>query len=103
MKDKELLIEAIYAHDVYASSRRLTLKTLVELAVDGTVSVSPAALAKFIKIGRGVVYHNLRILEEDGYIKNVGKRRQRIGIYELNETKLAETIEIYKKKQKYLT
>ena len=50
MKDKELLIEAIDAHDVYASSRRLTLKTLVELAVDGTVSVSPAALAKFIKI-----------------------------------------------------
>src|SRR5690606_26739218 len=102
MKNKELLMKAIDHYDVYVATQRLTLKVLVDLAIDGIVTVSPTALSKLIKIGRGVIYHNLRILEEDGFIKNTGKSRNRSSQYKLNEIKLGEIIEIYDKKSKYL-
>jgi len=101
MKDKELLMKAIDNLDIYVATRRATLKALIDLSVDGVASISPTSLSRLIKIGRGIIYNNLRILEEDGYIKNIGKARNRIGLYKLNETKLEEIIELYKKKLKY--
>jgi len=101
MKDKELLMKAIDNLDIYVATRRATLKALIDLSVDGVASISPTSLSRLIKIGRGIIYNNLRILEEDGYIKNIGKARNRIGLYKLNETKLEEIIELHKKKLKY--
>jgi ribosomal protein S25 len=102
MKDQELLLRAIDNYDVYVATQRLTLKALVDLSIDGVASISPTSLSRLIKIGRGVIYNNLRILQEDGFIKNVGKDKNRIGLYKLNETKLEEIVELYKKKSKYL-
>lgn len=101
MKNKELLLEAIDNLDIYAMTQRTTLKALIDLSIDGVSSISPTSLSRLIKIGRGVIYNNLRILEEDGLIKNIGKARNRIGLYKLNETKLEEIIELHKKKLKY--
>jgi ribosomal protein S25 len=102
MKDKELLMKAIDSYDIYVATQRLTLKALIDLSIDGVASISPTSLSKLIKIGRGVIYNNLRILQEDGFIKNIGKDKNRIGLYKLNEVKLEEVIELYKKKLKYL-
>lgn len=102
MKDQELLLKAIDNYDIYAPTQRVTLQALIDLSIDGVASISPTSLSKLIKIGRGVIYNNLRILQEDGFIKNIGKDRNRIGLYKLNETKLEEIIEVYKKKSKYL-
>jgi hypothetical protein len=102
MKDKELLLKAIDNYDVYAATQRITLRALIDLSIDGVASISPTSLSKLIKIGRGLIYNNLRILQEDGFIKNIGKAKNRIGLYKLNETKLEEIVELHKKKLKYL-
>lgn len=102
MKNKELLIRAIDNYDIYVETQRLTLKVLIDIAINGIVTISPTALSKLLKIGRGVIYHNLRLLEEDGFIKKTGKSRKRTTLYELNEIKLNEIVEIYNKKSKYL-
>jgi DNA-binding MarR family transcriptional regulator len=102
MKDKELLIRAVDNYDLYVESQRLTLKALIDIAINGLVTISPTALSKLLKIGRGVIYHNLHLLEKDGFIKKSGKSRKRATLYELNEIKLNEIIKIYNKKLKYL-
>jgi hypothetical protein len=101
MKNKELLIRAVDNYDLYVETQRLTLKALIDIAINGIITISPTALSKLLKIGRGVVYYNLRLLEEDGFIKKIGKGRKRTTSYELNEIKLSEIIEIYNKKSKY--
>ncbi len=102
MKNKALLMEAINNHDIYTENQRITLKALIDISIDSVTVVSPTALAKLIKIKRGSIYHNLRILEEDEIIKNIGKAKNRIGLYKLNETKLKEIIELYEIKRKYI-
>ena len=62
MKDKELLMKAIDNLDIYVATRRATLKALIDLSVDGVASISPTSLSRLIKIGRGIIYNNLRIL-----------------------------------------
>jgi hypothetical protein len=102
MKNKELLMKAIDNYDIYVATQKITLKALIDLAIDGIVTISPTALSKLIKIGRGVIYHNLRIFEEDSFIKSTGKSRNRTTLYKLNEVRLNEIVEIYNKKSKYL-
>jgi len=101
MKNKELLIRAVDNYDPYVESQRLTLKALIDISINGIITISPTALSKLLKIGRGVIYYNLRLLEEDSFVKKTGKGRKRATLYELNETKLHEIIEIYNKKSKY--
>ena len=74
MKDKELLLEAIDNYDLYSQSLRMTLHALLDLSIDNITSISPTELSRLIKIGRGVIYYNLRILSEDGIIKKAGKK-----------------------------
>ena len=102
MQNKEAILEAINSLDIYTETARRTLKALVDISIDSVAQVSPTSLSKLLKIGRGVVYYNWRILQEDGIIKNVGKEKNRIGLYKLNETKLNESVEIFKAKQKYI-
>lgn len=102
MKDKELLLEAIDSYNLYSKSLRITLRALIDLSIDDIISISPTELSKLIKIGRGIIYYNLRILLDDGIIKKVGTGRNRIGLYKLNEIKLEDIIEVHKKKSKYI-
>jgi transposase len=98
MKDKELLLEAITNYDLYSSSYKKVLITLITVSIDNVAALSVKSIHKATHIAQNTIYIILRALENDGIIT----RRSKIGTrnaYKINQTKLDEILEIYQRKQ----
>lgn len=95
--NKALLLEAVDDYDVYSGTKRDTLKALINLSIHGVARITPTALSKLIKATRGIVYYNLKILENDGFITI-----KQPTVFILNEPKLSLIIERHKNKANFI-
>ena len=101
--NKELLLAAIDDYDPYNKSQRKLLKAFVELAVNDCVATSITSISKLIGVTRPAIYTNLSLLEKDGFITKIKSAKANLGEYKINHNKLDYIIEVYTKKQNFIS
>lgn len=68
MKKKEMLKDAIKNFGGYATKQNEVVNTLIDIAVDGIVSIKPDVLCEFMNMKRSTVYFALNAFQKDGLI-----------------------------------
>lgn len=100
--NKELLLKAIEDYEPYTNSQKKLLTALIDIAIDGSVTISVLSLSKLIGFTRAMVYIALAGLENDKAIRKINTKQARISTFEINYPRLNRLIELYLKKQEYL-
>jgi len=101
MKDKELLLKAIDNYDTYPQKQREILKTLIGISVNDIAIITPRELTKLLNTTKATVYYSLTRLKDDEVIINQNREKERFSTFRLNNTKLEDILNIYKRKIEY--
>lgn len=104
MEDKkEIILKALDYYDDYPKVQRKILKTLIEIAVDNMVIVTPTNLSKMAAVSRPSVYQTITILKNDEIIKSLADANKNKYKFIINIEKLSNILERTAIHQKLLT
>jgi DNA-binding transcriptional regulator GbsR (MarR family) len=102
MEEKDMILKAIDAYDVYNTASKSVLKTLVASPYmeDNVVKISINALAELSKLSRQGVYNALKYIERDNIVERFKKSGERVVYFKVNKNKIAEISQYYSNLQK---
>lgn len=103
MNDNDLLMKAIDSYELYTSSEKAVLKTLIKLSSsDDMAIISVLNLSNISNVSRPIVYKALNILEEHKVIERVNRYKGRLSCFTVKQNKLNEIIKHYNLRENIL-
>lgn len=101
--DKSYLISSIKEYEKFSKSQKAILALLIEFEEDNVVDMSIESLIKMSQFSKTIIYKSLSKLEQMNFIKRERKPHEKTGKIILNKSALTPIIELYTKKNQYLS